>query len=286
MVLASLLTCPRRLPGGGSSLFLSPGSELSGLPEAALSPCSDRATVRLLYLIYSPLPRVGCRARKELRGPQRVSPRGEHPGNPTSRGGLQREATVSTVPGDRPYRGTALAGTPAPQLRNPRTDSKFSLQSRSRRVSFLRRLPGRRAAQTQTDLAPQAQRWGCARTAAGGVSSRRRAPNPCRESGRARRGRGVGGAADGPPHSPAFPAAAGTDVAAVRAAILWEQNQRLARSSSCASAAEGEAGAGGRSRLHKCLSTAAGREGRGEAERRGEGRGEAGAKARLSRELW
>lgn len=53
--------------------------------------------------------------------------------------------------------------------------------------------------------------------------------------------RGWAGPQAGPPRSPAFPAAAGTDVAAVRAAILWERNQRLARSSSLAAAAEGEA---------------------------------------------
>uniref|UniRef100_A0AC11DYZ8 ARF GTPase 1 n=1 Tax=Ovis aries TaxID=9940 RepID=A0AC11DYZ8_SHEEP len=43
----------------------------------------------------------------------------------------------------------------------------------------------------------------------------------------------------GLPRSPASPAAAGTDVAAVRAAILWERNQRLPPSSICAAAAEG-----------------------------------------------
>lgn len=74
----------------------------------------------------------------------------------------------------------------------------------------------------------------------------------------------MGGAAYGPPHSPAYPATAGTDVAAVRAAILWERNQRLARSSSSAAAAEGEAraGAGSRPGLRESLLTAAGAAGR------------------------
>ncbi|XP_032951700.1 ADP-ribosylation factor 1 isoform X1 [Rhinolophus ferrumequinum] len=244
MVLASLLTCPRRLPGGGSSLFLSPGSELSGLPEAALSPCSDRATVRLLYLIYSPLPRVGCRARKGLRAPQRVSPRGEHPGNPTSRGGLQREATVSTVPGDRPYRGTALAGAGVrhPGAAAPEPQDRLQVQSAIAKwaCEFPTPSSGETRGADADRLRPSSAEVGV-RTHSGGrgvIPAPRSQPLPGSWSC-ARRGRGVGGAADGPPHSPAFPAAAGTDVAAVRAAILWEQNQRLARSSSCASAAEG-----------------------------------------------
>lgn len=97
------------------------------------------------------------------------------------------------------------------------------------------------------------------------------------------RGRGSGGL----PHSPAPTAAAGTDVAAVRAAILWERNQRLARSSSSTAAAEGEAGAVGRRELRPGadLGRASpcrprlerrGREGRRRSGGRGEGRGEAG----------
>lgn len=91
-----------------------------------------------------------------------------------------------------------------------------------------------------------------------------------------------------PPRSPAFPAAAGTDVAAVRAAILWERNQRLAWSSSLAAAAEGEAagrgpGAGWRAAgacqgyaTHCPLPRRKGVEGCGE-DGPGGGRGEAGA---------
>ena len=91
-----------------------------------------------------------------------------------------------------------------------------------------------------------------------------------------------------PPRSPVFPAAAGTDVAAVRAAILWERNQRLARSSSLAAAAEGEAagrgpGAGWRAAgacqgyaTHCPLPRRKGVEGCGE-DGPGGGRGEAGA---------
>lgn len=59
IVLGSLLASPGRLPGGGSSLFLSPGLQLSGLPGSSGLPVRTLATVRFLYLIYGPLPRVG-----------------------------------------------------------------------------------------------------------------------------------------------------------------------------------------------------------------------------------
>lgn len=72
------------------------------------------------------------------------------------------------------------------------------------------------------------------------------------------------------PHYPAFPAATGTDVAAVRAAILWERNQRLARRSTSAADAEGEAeagagrtGVGGPPGPRETLPTEAGTAGRG-----------------------
>lgn len=112
-----------------------------------------------------------------------------------------------------------------------------------------------------------------------GVVSVLHSRSPSTGSLRVRAAAASGRGAGGHPHSPAYPAAAGTDVAAVRTAILWERNQRLARSSINAAAAEGEVGAGAGAGLgcrNLCLLRRGRRGGEGLSEARR--RGKAGAR--------